>query len=101
MLLKGGKFLQEKAEIIFKSPAKAARWREWKIKDNIELQFIPENGWNVYFTVFNHCLVGPQPAQQPESLVCSLGIVCGFVFSLGASETIGTYACPFRQRGGR
>lgn len=57
--LKGVKFLQEKAVLIFKSPTKADKRREWKIKDNIELQFIPENGWNVYFTVFNHRFVGP------------------------------------------
>lgn len=88
--LKWGKFLQEKAVVIFKSPAKAAKRKEWKIKDNIELQFIPEHGWNVHFTVLNHHLVGPQPAQQPGSLVCSSGIVCSSVFSLGVSETIGT-----------
>lgn len=59
------------------------------IKDNIELQFITENGRNVFISARNHHLVGPQPSQQPESLLSSSGTACGFAFSTEPSEPIG------------
>lgn len=92
ILLVREKFLKAKAVVIFKRPTKDAKWRERKCGSRTILNFNSSqrwNGWDVFITVLNHHLVGPQPAQQPESLLSSSGIACGLPFSLVLSEPIG------------